>query len=197
MKNILRKNLSNSPKKMFLIAIALLCFKQFVIIRFFGFNDAGVAFAVGFELVSMLLIITAILTYLRRVFEKRKSLKSERQFSAENNFKTEKSKLDKAAKLSIIIGVSLFVFLVIFIPSYFFIYLPKIHKINEKKVSECLRKVNDETIKLLEAEIDKSDKGITNYTNAEKQDKVDFIKFLDKKQADDCYKKYPTKFQLP
>lgn len=182
---------------MFLIAIALLCFKQFVIVKFFGFNDVGVAFAVGFELVSVFLLITAISTYLRRVFEKRKSLKSENRLPIENNLKIEKSRLDKAVKLSIVIGVSLFVFLVIFVPSYFFIYLPKIHKINEKKVGECLRKTNDDTIKLLEAEIEKSDRGITNYTNAEKQDKVDFIKFLEKKQEDDCYKKYPTKFQLP
>lgn len=197
MKNILRKNLSDSPKKMFLIAIALLCFKQFVIVKFFGLSDVGMAFAVGFELVSVFLLIAAISTYLGRVFEKRKSLKLENQLPTKNNFKTEKGKLDKAVRWSIVIGVSLFVFLVIFIPSYFFIYLPKIHKINEKKVSECLRKANNDTIKLLETEIDKSDRGITNYTNAEKQDKVDFIKYLEKKQEDDCYKKYPTKFQLP
>ena len=106
------------------------------------------------------------------------------------------TKLDKMVKWSIVIGVSLFVFLVVFIPAYFFIYLPKVHKTNEKKVSDCLRKVTDDTLKLLEAEIDRDDRGITSYTNAEKQDKVDFIKFLEKKQEDDCHKKYPTKFQL-
>lgn len=197
MKTILRKNLSSSPKKMFLVVIALLSFKQFVIVKFFGSNDMGTALAVGFELVSVFLLITAISTYLRRVFEKRKFSKSKNQLPAESNLKAEKNGLDKAVKWSIVIGVSLFVFLVIFIPSYFFIYLPKIHTINEKRVSDCLRKVNDDTIKLLETEIDKSDRGITNYTNSEKQDKVDFIKFLEKKQEDDCYKKYPTKFQLP
>ncbi|HRZ95398.1 MAG TPA: hypothetical protein P5262_02415 [Candidatus Moranbacteria bacterium] len=109
----------------------------------------------------------------------------------------EKSKLDKAVKWSVIISASLFLLLVIFLPSYFFLYLPRVHKLNEKKVNECLRDVSDRKIKFLENRIAEEESGTKTYTTEEKTDITTTLEGLEKQEEKECYKKYPTKFQLP